>query len=190
MNDLSDRQPGEDCDDFEIITGLWFWISLDEDESTEDYCECYLPLDVFKQLTKGRLDLGDMSPIRYYACKEDAVDDLNAVINKRNKHTNTPEVGKLITGQAFRDAIHVAIAPVVAGEQLAPGTRVVLVNGVARDGAWIKTPSIGIVDPFLERPVYVGEKFYIFLFPNTVTSLRHAWTHPAFTTQVPKKEES
>ena len=31
----------------------------------------------------------------------------------------TPELGKIVTGAAARDAVHVAIAPVVAGELLA-----------------------------------------------------------------------
>ncbi len=46
--------------------------------------------------------------------------------------------------------------------------------------------ELGIVDPFLELPVQRGQKFWIFLLPNTITSLRHDWTHP----QLPSKEQS
>lgn len=83
------------------------------------------------------------------------------------------DVGQIIVGEAHRDAIHVAIAPVVAQRILAPGQQ------VDTEGSTVGKP-VGIVDPFLTRAVDKGEQFYIFLFPNTVTSLRHEWTHPDF----------
>mgnify|MGYP003476804670 FL=1 len=92
-----------------------------------------------------------------------------------------PQLGKLITEPQHRDAIHIAVAPVTAGETLKPGQPI----GFATEGdaftvvAGVHT--IGIVDPFLpEKAVYKGEQFYMFLYPNTITSLRHDWTHPAF----------
>lgn len=103
---------------------------------------------------------------------------------------NVPEVGKLITSDdARRDAIHVAVAPVEAGESLDSGCRVVLdKQGKARLCARDDPKAVGIVDPFLmTRVVLQGERFWLFLYPNSVTSLRHVWTHPAFKAQLPKE---
>lgn len=92
----------------------------------------------------------------------------------------TLEIGKLITKPEGRDAIHIAIAPVIAKRTLKPGQRVGLVNGTTTIVTSASDNFIGIVDPFLERNVEKGEHFWLFLYPNTVTSLKHEWTHPAF----------
>jgi hypothetical protein len=89
-------------------------------------------------------------------------------------------VGNTLDETAQRDAIHVAIAPVSTREKLHPGDRVGFVEGVT-NFVTIRTENlIGIVDPFLSRPVYPGDRFWLFLYPRTITSLRHDWTHPAF----------
>lgn len=86
-------------------------------------------------------------------------------------------LGQLITGPAERDAIHIAVAPVVAGCKLSPGEEV----GFLEDGtAGAVEKPVGIVDPFLKSMVNKGEKFYLVLFQNTVTGMRHHWLHPAF----------
>ncbi len=93
---------------------------------------------------------------------------------------NGPQLGKLIEGEAGRDAVHIAVAPVTAGEKLLPGERVT----IQADGRAIGLPTgsrgVGIVDPYLTAAVEEGQRFYLFLMPGTVTSLRHVWTHPAF----------
>lgn len=95
------------------------------------------------------------------------------------------KLGEIITGPCSRDAIHIAVAPVFAGEDLAPGEHAGLdVNGHAK----VDRPQIGVVDPFLRSPVKKGQRFHLFLYPNTVTSLRHEWTHPAFTDQEKARE--
>jgi hypothetical protein len=95
--------------------------------------------------------------------------------------SNTP-VGVLLSGEAGRDAIHVAIAPVIATERLHPGDRIRFVEGSTErvEIAAAKASALGIVDPFLSRPVYEGDRFWMFLLPNTITGLSHVWTHPAF----------
>lgn len=75
-----------------------------------------------------------------------------------------------------RDAVHVAIAPVTALEDLSPGQHVGLGDG----GISANAEHIGIVDPFLTGRVTKGDRVYLMLYPNTVTSLRHEWTHPSF----------
>ncbi len=86
-------------------------------------------------------------------------------------------LGKIITGDAQKDAIHVAVAPVIAHELLSPGQHV----GIFKERASMKASTkVGIVDPFLDRTVEEGERFWLFLYPNTVVGLRHEWYHPAF----------
>ncbi len=88
-------------------------------------------------------------------------------------------IGKLLTGGEKRDAVHIAVAPMTNNHDLPlrPG------QAVTADGKFGRNP-VGIVDPFLALPVRPGEMFYCFLWPKSVTSLRHAWTHPAFPDEV------
>lgn len=98
-------------------------------------------------------------------------------------------LGRVITDPKYhadyRDAVHVAVIPAVAGERLDPGMRV----GLDRNGAYIECVNgvdlVGLVDPFLPNAVKRGERFWLFLLPGTVTSLRHHWQHPAFAATIP-----
>lgn len=87
------------------------------------------------------------------------------------------KLGQLLDSTAQRDAIHIAIAPVIAARTLLPGMHIGLTDGLATDGV---EPLIGIVDPFLTQPVRKGERFYLCLYQQTVTGMRHHWQHPAF----------
>src|SRR5688572_15504546 len=89
-------------------------------------------------------------------------------------------IGNLLDDTANKDAIHVAIMPVVAGENLRAGEHI----GLNYSGQAVKSTSVGqlvklgIVDPFLIYPVDPGERFWMFLYPGTVTGMRHEWSHP------------
>jgi hypothetical protein len=97
-----------------------------------------------------------------------------------------PCLGKLITdGDRRRDAVHVAVVPVTATERLTPGEHVGFLQANDREQVGITADPIGVVDPFLLEDVQPGERFWLFMYPNTVTSLRHVWTHPAFAPRVP-----
>lgn len=88
-------------------------------------------------------------------------------------------LGKLATEDAGRDAIHIAVAPVVAAHILEPGERIGWIDG-EREKVGRVPDTFGIVDPYLSAPVMPGQRFYAFLNPQTITSLRHVWQHPAF----------
>ena len=90
-------------------------------------------------------------------------------------------IGELITLDAvkYRDAIHVAVIPVVATEKLAPGEHVSITANGQAIGVAIGD-GIAIIDPFLRAAVKTGQRCFAFLYPGSITSLRHEWTHPAF----------
>lgn len=92
------------------------------------------------------------------------------------------EVGNLVDSKAPRDAIHVAIVAVQAGECLNPGDKVIILNGRAYKEKAQR--ALGVVDPFLSEEVDKLDWFYLFLNPGSITSLRHDWTHPAFSAEV------
>ena len=96
------------------------------------------------------------------------------------------KLGKIIgeNEDAQRDAIHIAVVPLIAGEDLYTGGKIKLKFGsaeIALKADYNKDEAIGIVDPFLnEYRVKKGERFYGVLFPGTVTGMRHHWQHPKF----------
>ena len=93
-----------------------------------------------------------------------------------------PQLGRLIEdGDRRRDAIHIAVAPVTATTRLTPGQPIGLVREGNSELVGPCDRNIGIVDPFLPGDVEPGQRFWMFLYPGTITGLRHVWTHPAFT---------
>jgi hypothetical protein len=80
-----------------------------------------------------------------------------------------------------RDAVHVAVVSAIAGEKLSPGQDVSLIADTFGEGrAAGRGKTIGIVDPFLKADLQPDQRFWLFLYPRTITGLRHLWTHPDF----------
>lgn len=92
------------------------------------------------------------------------------------------KLGEIIKGKAERDAVHIAVVPLIAGKDLWKGNVVKLSltdKETALDGEYNSGEAIGIVDPFLnDYQVPKGAKFWCYLFPNSVTGMRHHWQHP------------
>lgn len=99
--------------------------------------------------------------------------------------SDTLKLGNLVSpdNHGKRDAVHVAVAAVEAGENLKPGNHV----GLSADGKAVIKQGIGIVDPFLKVNVKKGDKFWLYLYPGSITSLEHKWSHPSFTEKVEEK---
>jgi hypothetical protein len=100
--------------------------------------------------------------------------------DKRTVSTDALEtLGTIIGPNEKRDAIHLAVIPVKAGQNLNRAEHVYLYEGTAfrADEA---SHRIGIVDPFLDDDgVKKGQHFWLVIYPRVITSLRHVWTHPA-----------
>lgn len=98
---------------------------------------------------------------------------------KRHKaSTEHLNLGSLIVGEQENDAVHIAVAPMTSDVLLRPGQHV----GVDENGKAVTDTDelIGIVDPFLRRAVVPGQPFWLCLYPGSINSLRHKWTHPKF----------
>ena len=97
--------------------------------------------------------------------------------DKRSVSTDALEtLGSIIGPGQGRDAIHLAVEPVVAAEDLVPGEHVGFIDG----GVGCSDTPLGIVDPFLALGPRKGEYFWLVVYPRQITSLRHVWTHPKF----------
>lgn len=94
--------------------------------------------------------------------------------DKRSVHTDALEtLGTILDESQKRDAIHLAVEPTVATERLYPGQHIDATGGT-------KGKLVGIVDPYLTKPVFPGERFWLVVYPRQIKSLRHVWTHPDF----------
>lgn len=93
-----------------------------------------------------------------------------------NVNDTSALIGNMLDESAQRDAIHIAVLPVVASSALYAGQHVSVKDGIAYPA--LRGRSIGIVDPFMHTGPMKGERFFVFIKPNTVTGMRHHWQHP------------
>ncbi len=111
--------------------------------------------------------------------------------DKRTVSTDALEtLGMIHFKPEGRDAIHLAVEPVIATAGLSVGCKIGIVGGYAYptgmpmsetlDGGEGVVPYHGIVDPFLPRGPVPGESFWFVMAPRMVASLRHVWEHPDF----------
>lgn len=110
--------------------------------------------------------------------------------DKRSVATDALEVlGTIITDKDVgRDAIHLAVEPVIAGESILPACDLRVINGTAYMARWGET-GVGIADPFIRGTIPQGSKFLLVVYPRQITSLRHVWSHPAFPEDTPRVNE-
>jgi hypothetical protein len=98
--------------------------------------------------------------------------------DKRSVSTDALEtLGSIIGYGEKRDAIHLAVEPVIAAHVLRPGEDVGFIPG---EGVGVCENPVGIVDPFLKAAVQKGQRFWLVVYPRKITSLRHVWEHPEF----------
>jgi hypothetical protein len=99
--------------------------------------------------------------------------------DKRSTHTDAlATLGTIIT-DGGRDAIHLAVEPVIAGEDLLPACHIGIKDGKAYMTT-VNIKALGIVDPFITGKINEGQKFWLIVYPRQITSLRHVWEHPDF----------
>lgn len=99
-------------------------------------------------------------------------------------------IGELITGYQRRDAIHVAVAPVTVAETVKPGQHVAVNEAGQAVSPKHPTHAVGVIDPYLLHPVEVGQRCWVFLYPETIHDMVHHWYHPAFPTVDKATEQS
>lgn len=80
-------------------------------------------------------------------------------------------LGQIITAPQQRDAIHIAVMPVTVAHAVHPGEFVGLVPGTQDRVALTNEPHIGIIDPFLRKSVPANARCWLFMLPNTITSV-------------------
>lgn len=84
-----------------------------------------------------------------------------------------PQFGRLVPADFpdERDAIHIATAAVFALEDLNPGDHVGFTTKDNDKMGRSEIAPLGIVDPFLPKPVKKGERFWVFLYPGTIRAI-------------------
>lgn len=101
------------------------------------------------------------------------------MINKKNLLTRTPEE------LGFKDAVHVAIVSVRAGQHLSVGQEITINE---YNEAVSSNKGIGYVSPFVQGDILRGTNFWMLLKPHEVPNVQHYWEHDKFDFAPPKRE--
>lgn len=103
-------------------------------------------------------------------------------------------IGTKLKGDEKRDAVHFAILPVIIDDEYAyAGNNVEFTVGSTEK---VRTchrhgnPGLGIIDPFLQESLRMGDRCWLFLHPNSVQGMRHEWFHPDIDDPAPISSES
>lgn len=94
-------------------------------------------------------------------------------------------MGGLLPDEAGgRDAVHVAVVSAVSDVRLRPnqdvGVEITSGRDVKARPTSSTTEGVGKVDPYLSAIVEPGQRFWVYLYPRSITGLNHNWSHPAF----------
>lgn len=84
-----------------------------------------------------------------------------------------------------KDAIHIAVVSLRAGQLLKPGQNIELNEDGEAIRSRNKKDSFGVVDPFLKNNVMRGESFWGLLSMHEVPNVRHTWDHPKLSFESP-----
>lgn len=83
-----------------------------------------------------------------------------------------------------RDAVHVAVFSATSPDRVLSGQHVSILQKGDPDSIVVRNDidGVGLVDPFIEetKVILPGERFWVYLYPRTITALSHKWSHPAF----------
>jgi hypothetical protein len=88
------------------------------------------------------------------------------VINKKNV------LGKAPFDLGTKDAIHVAIVAVRAGQLVQPGQRCGLNE---HREAVPNEKGVGVADPFVKGPILTGTSFWLLMAQDEVPNVQHVW---------------
>lgn len=98
--------------------------------------------------------------------------------------TTTKEVNLgEFTDADFRDAVHIAVIPVIYNEDGGFPACHVGIKSIDGKNIFVSksiSPYVGVLDPFLKEPIGKNDKCWLLLYPKTIKGLRHNWFHPAF----------
>ena len=97
--------------------------------------------------------------------------------------TDKINLGKTPNEYDGRDAVHIAVCPGIASQTLKPGQHIGFVDK-AKGIFGPSSNNIGVVSPFYLQPISAKSRFWVLLYPNTISSLRHVWEHSEFIPEV------